>query len=137
MKYKRGDRVEVSDLGPGFLGSYYAGNIISTFGDEYIVQYRTLLENDSSGPLREFVKAEKIRPEPASVEVSSFLLGEMVDVYANDGWWTGRVISKIGESDYLVHFDSTNQDIMYPFTSIRVHQVWDAANGVWVYTRNP
>ncbi|XP_076941286.1 protein AGENET DOMAIN (AGD)-CONTAINING P1-like [Bidens hawaiensis] len=136
MKFKRGDQVEVMDMGPGFVGSYYDGNIISTFGNEYIIQFRTLLENDEFGPLREFVKAEKIRPKPASVEVSSFRLGEMVDVYANDGWWTGIIISKFGENEYIVHFDSFNQDITYPFPNISVHQEWDAANGVWVYTRN-
>ncbi|XP_076934029.1 protein AGENET DOMAIN (AGD)-CONTAINING P1-like [Bidens hawaiensis] len=137
MKYKRGDQVEVVDLGPGFLGSNYSGNIISTFDDEYIVQFRTLLEDDSYGPLREFVKAEKIRLVPESVDVSSLNLGETVDVYANDGWWMGRVISKTGEFEYLVHFDRTNQDIMYLFPFIRVHQEWDAANDVWVYSRNP
>ncbi|XP_076921194.1 protein AGENET DOMAIN (AGD)-CONTAINING P1-like [Bidens hawaiensis] len=134
MKYKRGDQVEVADLGHGFLGSYYRGNIISTFENEYIVQFRTLLENDSPGPLWEFVKTEKIRPIPTSVEVSSFHLGEKVDVYANDSWWTGMVISKMGKSEYLVHFGSTNQHIMYLFPFLRVHQEWDASNDIWVYT---
>ncbi|XP_076929949.1 protein AGENET DOMAIN (AGD)-CONTAINING P1-like [Bidens hawaiensis] len=127
MKFKRGDQVEVMDMGPGFVGSYYDGNIISTSGNEYIVQFRTLLENDESGLLREFVKAEKIQPKPASVELSSFRLGEMVDVYANDGWWTERIISEFGENEYIVYFDSSNQDITYPFPNIRVHQEWDAA----------
>ncbi|XP_076926031.1 protein AGENET DOMAIN (AGD)-CONTAINING P1-like [Bidens hawaiensis] len=135
-RFKRGDRVEVMDLGSGFIGSYYDGNIISTFSNEYIVQFRTLLENDQSGPLREFVKAKKVRPKPAFVEVSSFRLGETVDVYANGGWWTRRIISKFSKSEYVVHFDSTNQDITYPFPNIRVHQEWDAANEVWVYARN-
>ncbi|XP_076924465.1 protein AGENET DOMAIN (AGD)-CONTAINING P1-like [Bidens hawaiensis] len=109
-RFKRGDHVEVKGLGSGFIGCCYDGNIISTCRNEYIVQFRTLLENDQSGPLREFVKAEKLRPKPAFVEVSSFRLGETVDVYANDGWWTGRIISKFSESEYVVHFDSTNQD---------------------------
>ncbi|XP_076884490.1 protein AGENET DOMAIN (AGD)-CONTAINING P1-like [Bidens hawaiensis] len=131
-RFKRGDHVEVKDLGSRFIGSYYDGNIISKFRNEYIVQFRTLLENYH----REFVKAEKVRPKPAFVEVSSFRLGETVDVYANDGSRTGRIISKFSESEYVVHFDSTNQDITYPFPNIRVHQEWDAANEVWVYARN-
>ncbi|XP_076904108.1 protein AGENET DOMAIN (AGD)-CONTAINING P1-like [Bidens hawaiensis] len=137
-------------MGHGFLDSFYDGNIISRVGNEtYIVIFRTLLEADQSGLLREFVKADKIRPKPADVVVSGFNLGQKVDVFANDGlvcsnedvfandgWRAGHIISKIGETEYLVHFDSTNQDIIYPFTDIRVHQDWDAANEVWVYTCN-
>ncbi|XP_076939822.1 protein AGENET DOMAIN (AGD)-CONTAINING P1-like [Bidens hawaiensis] len=137
MKFKRGDPIEVVDMGSGFLGSFYDGTIISRVGKEtYIVIFRTILEADQSGLLREFVKADKIRPKPADVLVSSFDVGEKVDVFANDGWWVGRIISKVGESEYLVHFDSTNQDILYLFSDIRVHQDWDAANEVWVCSHN-
>ncbi|XP_076924695.1 DUF724 domain-containing protein 2-like [Bidens hawaiensis] len=122
MKFKRGDQIEVVDMGPGLLGSFYDGYIISRVGKKtYIVVFRTLLEADHSGLLREFVKAGKIRPKHADVVVSGFDLVKKVDVFANDGWWTGRIISKIGETEYLVHFDNTNQDI-YPFTNIHVHQ---------------
>ncbi|XP_076960399.1 protein AGENET DOMAIN (AGD)-CONTAINING P1-like [Bidens hawaiensis] len=102
----------------------------------YIVQFRTLLEVDQSGFLREFVTAHKIRPKPNDVVVTDFALGQKVDVFANDGWWVGRIASKIGETEYLVHFDSTNQDIIYPFANNRVHQDWDATNDVWMYTHD-
>ncbi|XP_076917741.1 protein AGENET DOMAIN (AGD)-CONTAINING P1-like [Bidens hawaiensis] len=104
MKFKRGDPIEVVDMGSGFLVSFYDGNIISRVGKEtYIMIFRTLLEADQSGLLREFVKADKIRLKPADVLVSGFDLGEKVDVFANDGWWVGRIISKIGETEYLLH----------------------------------
>ncbi|XP_076943298.1 protein AGENET DOMAIN (AGD)-CONTAINING P1-like [Bidens hawaiensis] len=123
MKFKRGDLIEIVDMGHGFLGSFYDGNIISRVGKKtYIVVFRTLLEADHSRLLREFVKADKIRPKPADVVVSGFYMGQKVNVFANDGWWDGSIIRKIGETEYLVHFDSTNQDIIYPFTNIRVHQ---------------
>ncbi|XP_076888148.1 protein AGENET DOMAIN (AGD)-CONTAINING P1-like [Bidens hawaiensis] len=134
MKFNRGDSIEVVDMGRGFLGSFYDGTIISCVGKAYIVVFRTLVEADNSGFLREFVKADKIRPKPADVFVTGFDLEEKVDVFANDGWWVGHIASKIRESEYLVHFDSTNQDIIYPFANIRVHQDWDTANEVWVYT---
>ncbi|XP_076949288.1 DUF724 domain-containing protein 2-like [Bidens hawaiensis] len=137
MKFKRGDKIEVVDMGFGFVGWFYDGNIVSRVGKKtYIVQFRTLLEDDQSGFLREFVTADKIRPKPTDV-VSEFVLDQNVDVFANDGWWASRIAkSKIGETEYLIHFDSTNQDIIYPFANIRVHQVWDVANDVWVYTRD-
>ncbi|XP_076932003.1 protein AGENET DOMAIN (AGD)-CONTAINING P1-like [Bidens hawaiensis] len=102
----------------------------------YIVQFRTLLEDYQSGFLREFVTVDKISPKLADVVVSDFVLGRKVDVFANDGWWVGRIASKIGETEYLVHFDNTNLDIIYSFANIRVHQDWDAANDVWMHTRN-
>ncbi|XP_076919338.1 protein AGENET DOMAIN (AGD)-CONTAINING P1-like [Bidens hawaiensis] len=104
MKFKRGDQIEVIDLGAGFFGSYYDGNIMSRVGKKtYIVQFRTLLEADQSGFLREFVTANKIRPKPDDVVVTDFVLGQKVDVFANDGWWVGRIASKIGETEYLIH----------------------------------
>ncbi|XP_076926044.1 protein AGENET DOMAIN (AGD)-CONTAINING P1-like [Bidens hawaiensis] len=116
MKFKRGDRIEVVDMGPGFLGSFYDGSIILRVGKKtYIVQFRTLLEVDKFGFLREFVKADKIRLKPDDVLVTGFDLAEKVNVFANDGWWVGRIASKIGDTEYLVHFDNTNQDIIYPF----------------------
>ncbi|XP_076893464.1 protein AGENET DOMAIN (AGD)-CONTAINING P1-like [Bidens hawaiensis] len=134
MRFNRGDSIKVVDMGRGFLGSFYHRTIISRVGKEYIVVFRNLVEADNSGFLREFVKADKIRPKPAEVYVTGFNLGEKVDVFANDGWWVGFIARKIGESEYLVHFGSTNQDIIYPFANIRVHQDWDAANEVWVYS---
>ncbi|XP_076956198.1 protein AGENET DOMAIN (AGD)-CONTAINING P1-like [Bidens hawaiensis] len=136
MKFKRSDQVEVIDLGDGFVGSYYDGNIMSRVGKKtYIIQFRTLLEADQSGFLREFVTARKIRPQPNDVVVTDFALGQKVYVFANDGWWVGRIASKIGKTEYLVHFDSTNQDIIYPFVNIRVYQDWDDINDVWMHTR--
>ncbi|XP_076936820.1 protein AGENET DOMAIN (AGD)-CONTAINING P1-like [Bidens hawaiensis] len=95
MKFKRGDRIEVVDMGSGFVGSFYDGNIVSRVGKKtYIVQFRTLLEDDHSGFLREFVTADKKRPKP--VDVSDFVLSQKVDDFANDGWWVGRIASNMG-----------------------------------------
>ncbi|XP_076890304.1 protein AGENET DOMAIN (AGD)-CONTAINING P1-like [Bidens hawaiensis] len=115
MRFNRGDSIEVVDMGLDSWGLFYDGTIISRVGKEYIVVFGTLVEADNSGFLREFVKADKIRPKPGDVFVTGFDLREKVDVFANDGWWVGFIASKIVESEYLVHFDSTNQDIIYPF----------------------
>ncbi|XP_076944963.1 protein AGENET DOMAIN (AGD)-CONTAINING P1-like [Bidens hawaiensis] len=106
MKFKRGDKIEVVDLGVGFVESFYDGNIMSRVGKKtYIVQFSALLEADQSGFLREFVTTDKIRPKPADFVVTDFVLGQKVDVFANDGWWVCRIASKIGETEYLVHFE--------------------------------
>ncbi|XP_076926203.1 protein AGENET DOMAIN (AGD)-CONTAINING P1-like [Bidens hawaiensis] len=139
MKFKRADRIEVVDMSSGFFGLFYDVNIMSRVGRR-LTSFNfvpcLMLEADHSGFLREFVTTDKISPNPTDVLVTDFVLGQKVDDFANDGWWVGRIASKIGETEYLVRFDSTNQDIIYPFANIRVHQDWDVANDVWVHTRN-
>ncbi|XP_076949174.1 protein AGENET DOMAIN (AGD)-CONTAINING P1-like [Bidens hawaiensis] len=132
MSFHRGDQVEVLNKEDGFKGSYFPANIISTISNkDYIVQYRTLIENDGSGPLREIVSVDKIRPKPREIVASEFSLSEAVDAYTNDGWWVGKVIKVLG-SEYLVHFETSGEKIAYPVSMLRVHQEWNPKDGVWV-----
>ncbi|CAI9089218.1 OLC1v1023751C1 [Oldenlandia corymbosa var. corymbosa] len=133
MEYKRGDRVEVIDSEEGFEGSYYGAVIVTKLnGDEYIVTYDTLLKEDLSGPLREVVEADNLRPKPPPPEgdqPTRYRLYQSVDVFHNDGWWVGRIIGKIG-SVYNVFFDSTQEELPYGVEALRIHQDW--VDGTWV-----
>ncbi|KAI3735977.1 hypothetical protein L6452_15505 [Arctium lappa] len=133
MAFRRADRVEISNKEEGFVGSYYLANIIAWLSnEEYIVQYRTLLKDDDSGPLREIVSADHIRPLPPEILVTDFSSSDVVDAYDKDGWWVGKISRKIG-SDYLVKFENTNVEYAYPFGLLRIHQEW--VDGVWVYSK--
>ncbi|KAF5756450.1 putative Agenet-like domain-containing protein [Helianthus annuus] len=133
MGFERGDIVEILNKEEGLKGSYYPANIISRVSNkDYIVQYRTLLEEDGSGPLREFMSTDRIRPTPREIVADAFRLSEVVDAYDRDGWWVGKVIGKTG-SKYVVHFKGTGEKIAYPLDRLRVHQEWDWKNGVWYF----
>ncbi|KAL4577829.1 hypothetical protein LXL04_013943 [Taraxacum kok-saghyz] len=130
MAFQRGDRVEISSKDQGFEGSYYLANIIACLSKkEYIIQYRTLLNDDGFGPVREIVPADQIQPVPPEVPASGYSRGDVVDAYEKDGWWIGKISGKIG-SNYVVYFKNTNEEIAYPSGLLRIHQDW--INGAWV-----
>ncbi|XP_076927040.1 protein AGENET DOMAIN (AGD)-CONTAINING P1-like [Bidens hawaiensis] len=133
MAYERGDRVEVAKKGDGFKGSYYPANIISRItSNEYIIQYRTLVQDDNSGPLREILSTDVIRPQPREFNVTGFRLSKVVDAFDNDGWWVGKIIEKMESDEYLVHFEKLGKKTVFPFNMLRLHQEWK--DGVWVYS---
>ncbi|OVA13635.1 Agenet-like domain [Macleaya cordata] len=133
-KFLPGDSVEVSSKEEGFLGSYYEATIIKPVvvgnKNKYLVEYKTLLTDDEKMFLRDIVDATEIRPSPPIIPVSEFHLFDQVDVFANDGWWVGRITGK-KLSNYQVYFDrSTGETIGYRFSQLRIHQEWE--NGKWV-----
>ena len=67
---------------------------------------------------------------PCSLSESGFRLYDMVDVFANDGWWFGFISGKIGE-EYYVYFPTTADNIAYPRDVLRFHQEW--SNGKWIF----
>ncbi|PIA42222.1 hypothetical protein AQUCO_02100238v1 [Aquilegia coerulea] len=131
QKFKRGDSVEISIKEDGFYGSYYVANVLSHLNDhEYIIEYKTLLNDDATKLLKDIVDVENVRPLPPQISVSSgFLLHEEVDVYDNEGWWVGNVTGRNGLM-YNVYFASTNEEIAYPSYRLRLHQEWK--DGKWV-----
>lgn len=135
--FQKGDEVEVASQVYGFIGSYYNATIVSSFGtNHYEVMYKTLLTNDESAPLEEIVNISEVRPVPldhqneATLVKNDFHLYDMVDVFANDGWWFGVISGKIGQK-YYVYFPTTGENIEYPSELLRFHQEW--ASDEWIY----
>ncbi|MCL7022683.1 hypothetical protein MKW94_020743 [Papaver nudicaule] len=138
-----GDSVEVVGHEDGFWGSYYEAKIIKQTEeqecDQFLVEYQTL-EDDDKNLIQQTVNAKYLRPVPPKIQGSAkFKLNDQVDVWANDGWWVGRVMQvvphkhKYTGSDrtrVFVWFDSTQEEIDYQLCKLRVHQDWD--NGDWV-----
>ncbi|KAG5602531.1 hypothetical protein H5410_033901 [Solanum commersonii] len=75
-----------------------------------------------------------IRPVPPhqdeTMSENGFRLYDMVDVFANDGWWFGFISGKIGE-EYYVYFPTTADNIAYTRHVLRFsHFIW--SNGKWI-----
>ncbi|KAJ4832105.1 hypothetical protein Tsubulata_028052 [Turnera subulata] len=100
----------------------------------YAVQYKNLVEeDDESKPLVEVVPCEEIRPTPPRIWFGGgFGLYIKVDVFANDGWWVGRITQRKG-SVYYVYFASTGEEIAYHSSLVMIHLDW--ANGNWVSSK--
>ncbi|CAK9183941.1 unnamed protein product [Ilex paraguariensis] len=133
MVFRRGDQVEVASQEEGFKGSYYTATVISELlNKKYILQFKTLLKDDLSGPLREIVAADDVRPAPPVIPVTGFGLYDKVDAFDNDGWWVGKITGKIGNK-FFVYFETSGDEIAYQLENLRVHQ--DYLNGKWVCSR--
>ncbi|XP_061349561.1 protein AGENET DOMAIN (AGD)-CONTAINING P1-like [Gastrolobium bilobum] len=130
VDFCRGDKVEVCSKEEGFLGSYYEATIVSHLDNGlYVVRYKNLLEDNESLPLTETLYPKELRPAPPRVHASQFALYQKVDAFDNDGWWVGSITGRTG-SHYYVYFSTTNEEIAYPSSQIRVHQEW--VNGNWI-----
>ncbi|XP_055826399.1 protein AGENET DOMAIN (AGD)-CONTAINING P1-like [Solanum dulcamara] len=134
--FRKGDEVEVASQVDGFVGSYYNATVVTSFGAyHYGVKYTTLLTNDEASPLEEIVSVSEVRPVPPDHQTETMLLKndfrlyDMVDVFANDGWWLGLITGKIGQN-YYVYFPTTGDHIEYPSDVLRFHQEW--SHGEWI-----
>ncbi|KAK4487028.1 hypothetical protein RD792_006343 [Penstemon davidsonii] len=132
MAFSVGDIVEVSSKQEGFFGSYFEAKVIAKLHStkSYVVEYKNLVEEDWSEPLREVVPAKEVRPSPPEFPVINFKLGDWVDAFDNDGWWVGKISGmNVDEGKYFVYFDYFNVGIFYDVGLIRMHQEWK--NGKW------
>ncbi|GAU14535.1 hypothetical protein TSUD_250770 [Trifolium subterraneum] len=127
IDYKVGDKVEVCSKEEGFVGSYYEATIVSCLDNgKYVICYKNLLKDDESEFLTETLLPKDFRPSPPRVRNPlKFRLNQKVDVFDNDGWWVGKIISEkiFMENSYYynVYFDYTHQSIYYRCDKIRVH----------------
>jgi hypothetical protein len=134
--YSVGEEVEVSSDEPGFKGSWYVATVIEPpipkKNTRARVEYRTLLTEDGSEPLKEYVDEGYIRPKPPQEEFTAqdLELGGVVGAYCRDGWWTGVVVKVLGDSRYRVYFKNPPDVIEFDRKDLRVHKEW--LNGMWV-----
>ncbi|KAI9086733.1 hypothetical protein K1719_031327 [Acacia pycnantha] len=77
-----------------------------------------------------YFEAKELRPLPPVISVRRFSVNQKVDAFDNDGWWLGVITGKDGPDRYFVYFASTDQEIAYPVSQIRVHQDWINGNSV-------
>ncbi|KAF5455429.1 hypothetical protein F2P56_025003 [Juglans regia] len=133
--FSLGTEVEVSNDEPGFKGSWYLATIIELPTPKKLkkarVEYRTLITDDGSEQLKEYVDPAYIRPlPPQEVAAQDLEHGEVVGAYCREGWWTGVVVKVLGNSKYRVFFENPPDVIEFDRKDLRVYLEW--LNGKWV-----
>ncbi|XVE73480.1 hypothetical protein DITRI_Ditri11bG0121200 [Diplodiscus trichospermus] len=138
--FGKGTSVEVSSDEEGFRGAWYLAIILepppkstSKKRKKALVQYKTLLADDGSSPLTEYVDPAFIRPLPPNEEEnvqSGFEVNDVVDARYRDGWWTGVVRKVLEKWKYRVYFDNPPDVIEFDRKDLRFHLVW--VDGKWV-----
>ncbi|CAI0462344.1 unnamed protein product, partial [Linum tenue] len=94
-QFTQGMQVEVLTDEDDLKGAWFAATIIEPSGeDKYLIEYKTLRNDDDTEFLREVIRACNIRPcPPEIIVVDGFKVWDAVDAYYNEGWWVG-VIAK-------------------------------------------
>ncbi|XWS31859.1 hypothetical protein CRYUN_Cryun23aG0111900 [Craigia yunnanensis] len=139
QSFVKGTPVEVSSDEEGFRGAWYLATILesptkstSKKRKKAFVQYMTLLADDGSSPLTEYVDPAFIRPLlPNEEDVQSgFEVNDVVDASYRDGWWTGVVRKVLEKLKYRVYFDNPPDVIEFDRKDLRFH--WNWIDGKWV-----
>ncbi|CAI0552065.1 unnamed protein product [Linum tenue] len=125
-------QVEVTTDEDGFKGSWFAATIIEPSGeDEYLIEYKTLTNDDDTEFLRDDIRACNIRPcPPEIIFVDGFKVMDEVDAYYNEGWWVGVIAKVLINCNYVVYFKEYDEEITFKHADLRTHQDW--LNGKWV-----
>lgn len=131
--FKTGTVVEVCSDEDGYKDAWYTARIVEYIGkDKFLVEYMSLVtDDDESQLLREEAFASYIRPCPPPLPpVAKFELLQKVDAWYNEGWWEGSIYKVLTGSKYAVYFSSTNEELEFKHSDLRLHQDW--RNGNWV-----
>ncbi|CAI0402553.1 unnamed protein product [Linum tenue] len=132
MKFTKGMQVEVTTDDDGFKGAWFAATIIEPSGeDEYLIEYKTLTNDDDTEFLREDIRACNIRPCPPEITVvDGFKVMDEVDAYYNEGWWVGVIAKVLINCNYVVYFKEYDEKITFKQADLRPHQDW--LNGLFL-----
>ncbi|EOA37307.1 hypothetical protein CARUB_v10010977mg [Capsella rubella] len=129
--------VEVSSEEEGFEGAWFRAILEEAprclASEELRVRYLTLLDMDGSSPLIEHIEQRFIRPVPPEENRQKDVVleeGTVVDADHKDGWWTGVVVKKLEDENYLVYFDLPPDIIQFERKHLRVHLNWTGSK--WV-----
>lgn len=131
-EFGKGAIVEVSSDEDGFSGAWFAATVVEAKGnDKFVVEYQTLLADDDANLLKEEIGAMHIRPPPPETNIDGrFNLLDEVDALYNDGWWVGVISKILTGSKYVVYFRSSNEELEFQHSDLRLHQDW--IHGKWV-----
>ncbi|XP_050367438.1 DUF724 domain-containing protein 3-like isoform X2 [Argentina anserina] len=134
-----GSEVEVRSDEEGFKGAWFRATIVHSpppssaaakKKKKALVEYKTLVTEDGSQPLKEHVEFGYIRPLPPHVADQDLEVGHLVDADYRDGWWTGVVHTVINKnSRYSIFFENPPDVLEFDRDRLRLHQDW--VEGIW------
>ncbi|KAE8646368.1 hypothetical protein Csa_015676 [Cucumis sativus] len=132
-----GSEIEVSIDEEGFKGALFKATILKlptifspSKKKKALVEYKTLVTEDGSTPLKEHVDALSLRPLPPDTAAKDFEECDIVDATDKDGWWTGVVCKVLEDGGYSVFFKNPMHVMDFQGNHLRLHQDW--VDGKWI-----
>lgn len=133
--FEIGDVVEVIGDGKGYLGSFYRAKIKAKINHAHFeVEYLHLLEPRGTRKLKERIQKGRMRPIPPPRPLPILDVGNEVDCYFRDGYWTGTV-TQVDENRvvYRVHFPLTGDSEDVHVNKCRPHCQWEDDVFIWPF----
>lgn len=128
--------VEVRTEDKEFNWVYFSATVIpSTTSsrnecEKLYVEYRNLLAQDGSHPLREYVDVSSVRPVPPLEVVKGFEPNDVVDAFYKGGWCTGVVTRVVeGGNRLAVTLQKRPDELEFGLAQLRAHLEW--VDGSW------
>ncbi|XVF80863.1 hypothetical protein PTKIN_Ptkin15bG0109800 [Pterospermum kingtungense] len=132
MKFRKGNSVEVLRRQHDPYGSWFAGNILSANGDNYIVRYKQLMDQKGKQVV-EKVQGKDVRPLPPSINGKSWAVGDIVEVFDIQCWRVGKVAKVLNNDNrFVIKFFGSIQLKEFHGSSIRIRQAWHGNKWKWV-----
>lgn len=131
MKFRKGDSVEVLRREHDPRGSWFPGTIVSVDGNNYVVRYKFLLD-DEGELILEKVPNVDIRPLPQCKTANRWRIGDMAEVFDNQCWRVGKIAKVLQNNGYVVRLSGSIQLKEFHKSNIRVQESWH--NSQWSVT---
>ncbi|XP_074277029.1 protein AGENET DOMAIN (AGD)-CONTAINING P1-like [Silene latifolia] len=111
------------------MGLYNVGDVVEVMLK--CVEFHHLLNSDGLRLLRNVIVVAQIRPVAPFIAQIDFGLYDLVDVFVNDGWWTGRIIDVFSDDVYYeVYFELYNEALDHVYYEMRPYL--DGVGSNWV-----
>lgn len=135
-----GSSVEVKTEGKEVNGVYFSATVIRSATsctnecEKLYVEYRNLLAQDGSHPLREYVEVSSVRPAPPLEVVNGFEPNDVVDAFYKGGWCTGVVTRVVeGGNRVAVMLQNRPDELEFGLAQLRAHLEW--VDGSWTWSQ--
>ncbi|KAL9244358.1 hypothetical protein vseg_018142 [Gypsophila vaccaria] len=108
------------------LGFYAARVLFEVEENVFYAELDHLFANDQFDAAREVVSIKQMRPCPPNGGSRNFSVGDLVQVFANDGWWVGEVVGHYHAVNcFDVLLDGVNDVVFVEICDMRSHQIWE------------
>lgn len=131
MKFRKGDSVEVLRRVHDPCGSWFPGTIVSVDGNDYVIRYKFLLD-DEGELILEKVPGVDIRPLPLCEAANRWRVGDIAEVFDNQCWRVGKIVKVLQNNGYVVRLSGSIQLKEFHVANIRVRKSWH--NSQWSVT---
>ena len=93
--FRLGDAVEVIGSKHGYIGSFYEATITGIgMSNYYEVEYLIVIDGGTGALYRDILPTTQLLRPPTSTYRESYAVGEVVNVWTDQGWWVGVIDRK-------------------------------------------